>query len=97
MFFLYKYFYNPIKESKMAELKKTPFQTVQDDVISMDFDENPNIPTANYSEETLKVINDTIKKKQRAEKLKKIIDQELKPKSKGDDDDMGLSFSFSSM
>jgi hypothetical protein len=81
----------------MAELKKQPFNTVDDEVISMDFEGNPNIPTANYSEDTLKNIQETIRKKQRAEKIKKMIDQELKTDKKVDEDEAGLSFSFKGM
>jgi hypothetical protein len=81
----------------MADLKKQPFNTVDDDVISMDFEGNPNIPTANYSEETLKNIQETIRKKQRAEKIKKMIDQELKADKKADDNEMAFSFSFKGM
>ena len=31
----------------MAELKKTQFSNVNEEIISMEFDNNPNIPTAN--------------------------------------------------
>lgn len=81
----------------MAELKKTSFNQVNDDVISMDFEGNPNIPTANYSEETLIKINETIRKKMRAEKIRKMIDQELKSNKKQDENDMAFSFSFKGM
>jgi len=81
----------------MADLKKIPFDTVTDDVISMSFDENPNIPTANYSEETLVKINETIAKKMRAEKIKKLIETELKDDKPTETNDMGLAFNFSSM
>lgn len=82
----------------MTNLKKQPFNTVNDGVISMDFSENPNIPTANYNDETLKNIQESIKKKQRAEKLKKMIDQELKgTDTKNNQDDMAFAFSFKSM
>jgi hypothetical protein len=63
----------------------------------MSFDENPNIPTANYSEETLEKMNDVIRKKMRAEKLKKMIETELKNEKKDDTGDSGLMFSFDSM
>ena len=81
----------------MADLKKQPFDTVDDDVISMDFEGNPNIPTSNYSEETLKNIQETIMKKQRAEKIKKMIDQELKDDKKSDGDETAFSFTFKGM
>lgn len=81
----------------MADLKKVPFDTVNDDVVSMSFDENPNIPTANYSDETLTNIQNAIKKKMRAEKIKKMIESELKADDKGGNDDMAFSFSFSGM
>lgn len=81
----------------MAELKKTNFSGVTDDVISMDFEGNPNIPTANYGEETLKNINETIRKKMRAEKIQKMIDQELKPDKKASGDEMAFSFNFKGM
>lgn len=82
----------------MTELKKVPFNSVDDEVINMDFEGNPNIPTANYSEDTLKNINETIKKKQRAEKIKKMIDQELKSDDKKNEgDEMAFSFSFKGM
>ncbi len=82
----------------MAELKKVPMSSVKDDnVISMSFDENPNIPTANYSEDTLDKINDVIAKKMRAEKIKKMIETELKDEKKTEGNDLGLKFSFGSM
>jgi len=81
----------------MANLKKQPFNQVKDEVISMTFEENPNIPTANYSEETLKKIEESIRKKQRAEKLKKLIEQELKIDKKSDEDDMSFAFTFKGM
>lgn len=80
----------------MADLKKIPFNSVNDEVISMSFSENPNIPTANYSAETLNNINEVIRKKMRAEKLKKMIEQELKTDKKNDDN-MDLSFVFKGM
>jgi len=81
----------------MAELKKIPFDSVNDEVISMSFDENPNIPTANYSEETLAKINETIVKKMRAEKIKKLIESELKDEKNTESDDLSFSFNFKSM
>jgi len=81
----------------MAELKKIPFDSVNDEVISMSFDENPNIPTANYSEETLAKINETIVKKMRAEKIKKLIESELKDEKNIESDDLSFSFNFKSM
>ena len=81
----------------MTNLKKQPFNQVDDEVISMTFDDNPNIPTANYSEETLKNIQETIRKKRRAEKIKKMIEQELKTDKKTEEDEMAFSFSFKSM
>lgn len=83
----------------MATLKKTPLNSVNEDIISMEFDENPNIPTANYSEETSDRIHAAIAKKMRAEKLKKLIEQELKDDKKpsSDGEDIGLSFSFKGM
>jgi len=81
----------------MTNIKKTPFTNVDDDVISMDFEGNPNIPTANYGNDTLKNIDEVIKKKQRAEKLKKIIDQELTPEKKAQEDEMSFAFNFGSM
>lgn len=81
----------------MAEIKKVPFSSVQDEsVISMSFDENPNIPTANYSEETLVKINAVIAKKIRAEKIKKMIETELKAETKKEEDPF-LAFNFNSM
>ncbi len=81
----------------MADLKKVPFDTVTDDVVSMSFDENPNIPTANYSDATLEKINDVIKKKMRAEKIKKMIESELKDDKKVDDNELAFNFNFKSM
>jgi len=83
----------------MAELKKVPLNSVNEEVISMEFDENPNIPTANYSEETGELIQEAIKKKLRAEKLKKMIETELKheEKSKAGGDSTGLAFTFKGM
>lgn len=80
----------------MAELKKIPFSAVTDDVITMSFAENPNIPTANYSDETLKKINDKLQKTMKAEKLAKMIEQELKTDKKTDEIE-GFSFSFKGM
>jgi hypothetical protein len=86
------------KDPIMAELKKVPMSSVKDDaVISMSFDENPNIPTSNYSEDTLDKINEVIARKMKAEKIKKIIEAELKDEKKIEGNDMGFSFSFSSM
>lgn len=81
----------------MAELKKTPFKTVNEEVVSMEFDGNPNIPTANYSEETAERIQEAIKKKMRAEKLKKMIETELKNDKKKEANEMAFSFSFKGM
>jgi len=81
----------------MTNLKKVPFNVVTDDVISMSFDENPNIPTANYNENTLNKINEVIKKKMRAEKIKKMLETELKDEKKTESDNMAFSFNFSSM
>jgi len=81
----------------MADLKKVPFNTVNDDVVSMSFDENPNIPTSNYSNETLDKINNVIKTKMRAEKIKKMIETELKDEKKTESNEMAFNFNFSSM
>ena len=82
----------------MAERKKTPISTVNEDIISMEFDENPNIPTANYSDETAARIREAIAKKMKAEKLKKMIEMELKNEVKPTDgESIGMAFSFSSM
>lgn len=72
--------------------------TVNEDIISMEFDGNPNIPTANYSEETSKRIQLAIVKKMRAEKLKKLIETELKPeKADNSTDSIGFEFTFKGM
>lgn len=82
----------------MADLKKTQFNTVDEDIVSMEFDKNPNIPTANYSDETLLNIQDAIQKKMRAEKIKKMIETELRRDKKTESlDEMSLSFSFKGM
>jgi len=81
----------------MIEMKKIPFNTVQENVINMSFDKNPNIPTSNYNKATLETINEVIKRKMRAEKIKKIIESELKPNENFEDDNLGLSFTFGSM
>lgn len=85
----------------MATAKKTPISSVNDSVISMEFDENPNIPTANYSEETSKNIKKAIIKKMRAEKLKKMIDAELKKEEKsrksGENMGIGIPLTFKGM
>jgi hypothetical protein len=82
----------------MAELKKTPIRSVNEDIISMEFDVNPNIPTANYSNETAERIQQAIVKKLRAEKLKKMIESELKQDTKVlDGESLGFSFTFNSM
>jgi len=81
----------------MAEMKKVPFSSIQDEsIISMSFDENPNIPTANYSDDTLTKINEVIARKMRAEKIKKMIETELKTETKKDEDPF-LAFNFNSM
>lgn len=78
--------------------KTVPMSSVHDDVISMEFSENPNIPTANYSEETAKLIQSVIAKKKKAEKLKTLIENELKNVKKPEEGEMiGLGFKFSSM
>lgn len=82
----------------MATLKKTPIGSVKGDILSMEFDENPNIPTANYNEKTADKIQEAIVKKMRAEKLKKMIDSELKQNDKViDGENLGLSFTFKGM
>ncbi len=83
----------------MAELKKTPINTINEEIISMEFDGNPNIPTANYGEETAHRIQVAIAKKMRAEKLKRMLEQELKQeqKSASGTETMGLDFTFKSM
>ena len=83
----------------MAELRKTPMGTVNEDIISMEFNGNPNIPTANYSQETEQRIHAAIAKKMRAEKLKKMLEQELKVERKSADgtESLGLDFTFRSM
>lgn len=85
----------------MAEVLKTPMSSVTDDIISMEFDENPNIPTANYSEETADRIKSSMKTKMRADKLRKMIDAELKDTAKNkkssDGESLGIPLSFSSM
>ncbi len=83
----------------MAELKKTPISTINEEIISMEFNGNPNIPTANYSEATAIKIQAAIAKKLRAEKLKKMLEQELKveTKSASGTETMGLDFTFKSM
>ena len=81
----------------MAELKKTAFDTINDEIISMEFDVNPNIPTANYSEETASKIQDAIRNKMRAEKLKKMIETELAQTKKKENEDFAFNFSFKSM
>jgi hypothetical protein len=82
-----------------AELKKTPMSSVNEDIISMEFDSNPNIPTANYSEETAIAMREAIAKKMKIEKLKKMIEKELKqdlPKT-SEVENIGFSFSFNGM
>jgi len=82
----------------MANLKKTPIGSVTDNIISMEFDENPNIPTANYSAETAIKIQEAIVKKLRAEKLHKLIDAELKHDTKRTiGENIGLSFTIKGM
>ena len=82
----------------MAERKKTPISTVNEDIISMEFDENPNIPTANYNEDTASRIQIAIVKKKKAEKLKKMIENELKNEKKEiEGETMGMGFTFNSM
>ena len=83
----------------MAELKKTPFNSINEDIISMEFNKNPNIPTANYSAETADRIQEAIIKKMRTEKLKKMIENELKTDQGKvrDGESIGIGFNFSSM
>jgi len=82
----------------MATLKKTALNTVKDNIINMEFDENPNIPTANYSEETANNIKKAIIKKMRAEKLKKMIDAELKKETKiKSGESIGIPLTFKGM
>jgi hypothetical protein len=81
----------------MAERKTVPLDT-KEDVVSMEFDDNPNIPTANYNEETANKIQEAIKKKMRAEKLKKMIDAELKQNDRPESEEsIGFAFSFKGM
>ncbi len=83
----------------MAELKKTPMSSVHEDIISMEFGENPNIPTANYSVDTEQAIQEAIIKKMRINKLKNFIDSELKRDTKppSNNDSIGLAFNFKGM
>lgn len=82
----------------MAELKKIPFGTINEDIVSMEFNENPNIPTANYSEETAKRIQIAIAKKMKADRLKRLIESELKPEGPNNNSDsLGLEFTFKGM
>lgn len=83
----------------MAELRKTPINTINEEIISMEFDSNPNIPTANYSEETAHRIQVAIARKMKAEKLKRMLEQELKQeqKSANGTESLGLDFTFKSM
>ncbi len=83
-----------------AELKKTPISSVNEDIISMEFDANPNIPTANYNETTGIAMQEAIAKKMRADKLKKMIDGELKRdvrSGSSDGESLGFAFSFNGM
>lgn len=82
----------------MAELKRIPISSINEDIISMEFDGNPNIPTANYSAETAQRIQMAIAKKMRAEKLKRMIESELKQDAPNNhSDSIGLEFSFKGM
>ena len=82
----------------MAELKKIPMNSINEDIISMEFDTNPNIPTANYSEETAQRIQIAIAKKMRSEKLKRMIEHELKKEGPNNHaDSIGLEFTFKGM
>ncbi len=83
----------------MAELKKTPISSINEEIISMEFDGNPNIPTANYSAETEQRIQLAIAKKMRAEKLKRMLETELRQehKSAGGSETLGLDFTFKGM
>jgi len=81
-----------------ATRKTTPFSAIDEDVISLEFDANPNIPTANYSEETAILIQKVIAKKIKAEKLKKLIENELKNEKRPEEGEMvSLGFKFSTM
>lgn len=78
-----------------AEQKKIPISSVNEDIISMEFGENPNIPTANYNEETELAIQEAIIKKMKTDKLKKLIDLELKQDVRPvEGESLGLSFTF---
>lgn len=82
-----------------AKLKKVQMSSVTTDVISMEFDQNPNIATANYSAETAKRVQQAIIKKMRVDKLKQFIDTELKEETRNSQagEHMGFEFSFKSM
>jgi hypothetical protein len=77
--------------------KKIPLSEVKDDIILMRFDKNPNIPTTKYSEATQKNINESIKKKMKIEKMKKLVETELKKEEKIDKNDFEMLFNFKSM
>ena len=81
--------------------KSVPLNTVNEKVITMEFDKNPNIPTILYSEETENKIKEAIRKKMRAEKIKKMINAELKSNKRlnkqNDGENFGLEFTFKSM
>jgi len=79
-------------------MTKKKLSEVQDSNVTMAFESNPNIPTTTYSEETYNAIKEKIKKTLKAQKIKAIIDSELKPEDKSlEDESLGIKFSFSSM
>jgi hypothetical protein len=82
----------------MAELKKIPMSTVHEDIISMEFNTNPNIPTANYSEETAQRVQQAIAKKMKVDRLKRLIETELRQEPvKNSSESFGFEFSFKGM
>ena len=61
---------------------KQKLHEIKDKQVTFLFNENPNIPTTSYSEETRKKIENKIAEKMKEEALKKIMAQNLKPSKK---------------
>jgi len=73
---------------------KQKLHEIKDKKVMFIFDENPNIPTTAYSEETKKRIEKKIAEKMKEEALKKIMEQNLKTKKNKSNDGEILDLTF---
>ena len=81
----------------MKEIKKANLSADNSEVVTMTFDDNPNIPTANYNDATASKIEQAIQNKLKKEKMQKLLEQELKEDAVKAEDPFAMKFSFKGM